>query len=73
MYVKIRFGGTSTRAYTRIQARSTTPEFQRQRVTDTTSHGLSTDRHSTQTTMGSPDSYYNICRYLSLLYSESHY
>jgi len=46
MYVKIR-GGTSTRAYTRTQARGATPELRR--VTDTTSHGLSAGRHSTQT------------------------
>ena len=47
-----RFGGTSTRAYTRTQARGATPELRR--VTDTTSHGLSAGRHSTQTTIGSP-------------------
>ena len=39
-------------AYTRTQARGATPELRR--VTDTTSHGLSAGRHSTQTTIGSP-------------------
>jgi len=34
-----RFGGTSTRAYTRTQAHGATPELRR--VADTTSHGLS--------------------------------
>jgi len=39
-----RFGGTntSTRAYTRTQARGATPELRR--VADTTSHGLSVGR-----------------------------
>ena len=44
-----------TRARTRAhstQARGATPELRR--VTDTTSHGLSAGRHSTQTTIGSP-------------------
>ena len=51
MYVCMyRFGGTSTRAYTRTQARGATPELRR--VADTTSHGLSAGRHSTQTTIG---------------------
>jgi len=49
MYI---FGVTSTRAYTRAQARGATPELRR--VADTTSHGLSAGRHSTQTTIGSP-------------------
>ena len=39
-------------ARTRAQARGATPELRR--VTDTTSHGLSAGRHSTQTTIGSP-------------------
>ena len=43
VYVKI-FGGTSTRAYTRTQARGTTPELRR--VADTTSHGLAGIRYS---------------------------
>ena len=47
-----RFGGASTCAYTRTQAHGATPELQR--VADTTSHGLSAGRHSTQTTIGSP-------------------
>ena len=53
MYVcMLRFGGTSTRACTRTQARGATPELRR--VADTTPHGLSAGRHSTQTTIGSP-------------------
>jgi len=45
MYVCMyRFGGTSTRACTRTQARGATPELRR--VTDTTPHGLSAGRHS---------------------------
>jgi len=53
MYVcMLGFGGTSTRAYTRTQSRGATPELRR--VADTTSHGLSAGRHSTQTTIGSP-------------------
>jgi len=53
MYVCMyRFGGTSTRAYTRTQARGATPELRH--VADTTSHGLSAGRHSTHTTIGSP-------------------
>jgi len=38
--------------HTRAQARGATPELRR--GADTTSHGLSADRHSTQTTIGSP-------------------
>jgi len=52
MYKDSGFGGTSTRAYTRTEARGATPELRR--VTDTTSHGLSAGRHSTQITIGSP-------------------
>ena len=51
MYVKIR-RHQHTRTYTRTQARGATPELRR--VADTTSHGLSAGRHSTQTTIGSP-------------------
>ena len=47
-----RFCGTSTRAYTRTHAVGATLELRR--VADTTSHGLSAGRHSTQTTIGSP-------------------
>jgi len=47
MYVKIR-----RHQHVRAQARGATPELRR--VTDTTSHGLSAGRHSTQTTIGSP-------------------
>ena len=47
MYVKIRRHQHT--AYTRTQARGATPDLQR--VTDTTSHGLSAGRHSTQTTI----------------------
>jgi len=43
-----RFGGTSTSAYTRTQARGATPELRR--VADTTSYGLSAGRYSTKTT-----------------------
>jgi len=47
MYVKIR-----RHQHTRTQAHGATPELRR--VADTTSHGLSAGRHSTQTTIGSP-------------------
>jgi len=42
-------------AYTCTQARGATPELRR--VADTTSHGLSAGRNSTQTTIGSPSPY----------------
>ena len=51
MYAKIR-RHQHTRVHARTQARGATPELRR--VTDTTSHGLSAGRHSTQTTIGSP-------------------
>ena len=48
MYVKIR-RHQHIRAYMSTQACGATPELRR--VTDTTSHGLSAGRHSTQTTI----------------------
>jgi len=51
-YVKIKIRQHKhkhTRAYTRTQARGATPELRR--VADTTSHGLSAGRYSTQTTI----------------------
>jgi len=50
MYVKIR-RHQHTRVHAHTQARGATPELWR--VADTTSHGLSAGRHSTQTTIGS--------------------
>ena len=47
-YVKIR-----RHQHTRVRAR-TGPRPELRRVADTTSHGLSAGRHSTQTTIGSP-------------------
>jgi len=51
MYVKIR-RHQLTRACTRTQDRGATPD-ELGRVADTTSHGSSAGRHSTQTTIGS--------------------
>jgi len=48
------FGGTSTRAYTPTHARGATPELRR--VADTTPHGLSAGRHSTQDHRRQPQS-----------------
>jgi len=52
-YVKIR-RHQHTRVHAHTGPRRHTPELRR--VTDTTSHGLSAGRHSTQTTIGSPSS-----------------
>ena len=57
MYVKVKveFGGISTRAYTRTQARGATPELRR--VAGTTSHGLCPQAgtfHTDHATIGSP-------------------
>ena len=53
MYVQIRrHQHTHVHAYMHTQARGAMPELRR--VTDTTSHGLSAGRRSTQTTIGSP-------------------
>jgi len=53
MYVKIRWH-QHTRVHAHTGPRGAKPEPELWRVTDTTSHGLSAGRHSTQTTIGSP-------------------